>query len=392
MPVMWLSKWLIAYRGGPFDLSDYIVELNNVERNAGIAFLAFISIVYGLGRVYAFHPCFDADYRAWLMRSPYTGGETLPSGPVHLVWKDAVVVAALSVLGAFYGLALYSSIAYMITPYALLHAAAAYEANYKNSAYLVCCCVPFLWYLNEHEVLRWLVPVILYAAAHIQSPRNLRQMVERSAQSKKWIPSETIQILREVYVTINTTGKFANRVDLPVETLAAWFWPFNRLAPKSSLSVPRTDAVFMPIVLTWWFCSLMSLIPESYTFSPKASSLPWGICLGLSAYISVFRVGKYTSGCVSPISILGRIATGRLIVPGFDRVFVTPILSSAVALFATTVMAACNAPLAFLYCVPPSVGLFVNMNFGPSLQTWRLTGGHRLTPAMGAKAGVGYEV
>jgi hypothetical protein len=49
---------------------------------------------------------------------------------------------------------------------------------------------------------------------------------------------------------------------------------------------------------------------------------------GLIALVSVLvRLFVYVSECRPPISLLGRVATRRLIIPRYDRVFVAPILT-----------------------------------------------------------------
>jgi hypothetical protein len=92
----------------------------------------------------------------------------------------------------------------------------------------------------------------------------------------------------------------------------------------------------------------------------------------------VVRLFRYLDGYMPPTSLLGRLGTGRLIIPGYDRVFVAP---------AVAAIAAFGIPLAFEAAgwnerlglsVATTATLFANLGMGPTLAEWRLTGRRRL--------------
>ncbi len=85
----------------------------------------------------------------------------------------------------------------------------------------------------------------------------------------------------------------------------------------------------------------------------------------------------------SPVSLWGRIRTGRFIIPGHDVIFVGPLLAAfsgmMTAFFAThlTASAAVGASVGI------AVLLFVSLSVGPSLHDWTLTGACRLREMSG---------
>ena len=61
-----------------------------------------ILLCYGLSRVWRFHPIFNATYLMQLALSPWNCKHSLPKGPVHLFWADAVVVGFIMLLSLFF--------------------------------------------------------------------------------------------------------------------------------------------------------------------------------------------------------------------------------------------------------------------------------------------------
>ena len=90
------------------------------------------------------------------------------------------------------------------------------------------------------------------------------------------------------------------------------------------------------------------------------------------------RILTYVVPYWPPIGLWGRIRTGRWIIPGYDRVFVAPLLS----LLATAVLVP-SIPLfglPWLLAGPAcfAITLWIALNVGPSLTAWKLTGKHRI--------------
>ena len=92
----------------------------------------------------------------------------------------------------------------------------------------------------------------------------------------------------------------------------------------------------------------------------------------------MIRVIRYCGNYWPPISILGRLTTGRLLLPRYDRVFVAPLLAFVVLFTGLSyslenrTTGTWDMPLVLTVC------LWLNLCLGPKLLDWRLTGGHRL--------------
>jgi hypothetical protein len=111
---LWLRWWL-----GLPEVAERYVRVE--EPVVGV-----MCALYGMSRVYAFHPLFHPDYRQWLELTPWTSRKRLPFGPIHLVPQDIVVLAAALLM--LYG----SPTGFVVAPAALL------------GGYLVVLCVSLM--------------------------------------------------------------------------------------------------------------------------------------------------------------------------------------------------------------------------------------------------------
>lgn len=88
----------------------------------------------------------------------------------------------------------------------------------------------------------------------------------------------------------------------------------------------------------------------------------------------------------SPMNLLGRIRTGRLIIPRYDYVFIAPLF---IFIVGTTLLSVLRYTFSFPieWTIGASIGavLLLSMAFPPTLRNWRLTGHHRLKPGMRSK-------
>jgi hypothetical protein len=99
------------------------------------------------------------------------------------------------------------------------------------------------------------------------------------------------------------------------------------------------------------------------------------------------RLLIYLNGYAPPISFRGRIVTGRWIIPGYDQVFVAPLL----ALIAGSWLPKVLINRGFGFVEANTISLiwvyFLILILGPSLKTWRLTGNHRIMAPAAPKSG-----
>jgi len=164
-------------------------------------------------------------------------------------------------------------------------------------------------------------------------------------------------------------------------------WPFGRLAPKLTGTQPGIrlqHALLIGLLSGWTSFAVFSHLPEG----PDTRKLLLIIPYFAVFFACLFRILVYCDGYMPPISFVGRLATGRLIIPGYDQVFVAPLLiilaGSAFESFSP--LLGFN-PL-FSYSGAIAVVLFISLGVGPSLYVWRLTGHHRITEGSLRTAGV----
>ena len=87
-----------------------------------------------------------------------------------------------------------------------------------------------------------------------------------------------------------------------------------------------------------------------------------------------------------PISIFGRIATGRLIIPGYDNVLIAP-LAAFIASLSVRYLLILGMPPPLAFAITTFLILLPFLMFGPSLWRWHLVGTHRIVPLARVQAG-----
>ena len=85
----------------------------------------------------------------------------------------------------------------------------------------------------------------------------------------------------------------------------------------------------------------------------------------------------------SPISLWGRVRTGRFIISGHDVIYVAPMLSALAGMMTAFLATHLTASAAVGAAVGVGVLLFVSLSVGPSLHDWTLTGACRLREMSG---------
>jgi hypothetical protein len=93
-------------------------------------------------------------------------------------------------------------------------------------------------------------------------------------------------------------------------------------------------------------------------------------------------VCAYCNGYAPPINIWGRLTTGRLIIPGYDQVVLAPFAVLAVGIAAWYVPLWLEFNPIFATPIALAMMWWIIWGMPPSLRQWRLTGNHRIVPAV----------
>jgi len=147
-------------------------------------------------------------------------------------------------------------------------------------------------------------------------------------------------------------------------------WPYMALSPKVEFpSISTQTSLLLGLLFGLWiFCLSIAL----------NSAIPPEVILLMGAVVAGIRLLIYCVNVATPFDIWGRLTSGQLILPGFDRAFLTPLGVILIAVIGAALMrridegwrASAGA------CV---IGLiwFALLAGGPTLRSWFLTGQHR---------------
>jgi hypothetical protein len=316
-------------------------------------------MAYGMYRAGSFHPFFRAGYRQWLETTPWSLGKPLPVGPAHLVWEDALIVAAMSLpewlAGDVHPLASYSVAigVYLLTLSLSFSKTGAW--GYQFAVLFGVGLALRLW--RERPEVYASAAVLSYLLGLIGLRRSLRHW--------PWADGKPLGMIQ--------------RINAIQASLLGW--PFDRLGPRNDSPPGPLDSwghFFTALVVGWWCYVLEHVVPDGRGRFVFVRPIAMNIGLGLIA----FRLVETIIGYAPPISLAGRIARFRLLIPSYDQVFLTPIA----AMFLVTLGAGClelaGVPLDLAIPVCTTLGLMALWFGGPERQTWQLTAKHRITPCI----------
>lgn len=317
----------------------------------------------GLFRAAALHPLFSKPYAEWLARTPWTSRQPLPLGPVHLVAQDAVVLA-VALLFAFDSSRL--TVAALLTafgaPYVLLLSAANFVTNAQTQAYLAAFGLALAVWLGLPSPAT--LPVL--AALYLVALWGLRRSLATFPWQEHWL-------IR------------SGRAQLSTSKTAQLGFPFDALSPKSKNDeLPLREALLVPALVACWLYAAAARLND-----PRDG---WFACFMFCSFAltvgAMLRVLRYVLEFHPPINLLGRIATGRLLIPGYDRVFVPSLIALGLVGFQLALLARIDGrfaemPLAkpIVPCVLLALGGAILLGSPPSLRRWALTGQHRIAAA-----------
>ncbi|MBN1911942.1 MAG: hypothetical protein JW818_19630 [Pirellulales bacterium] len=314
----------------------------------GSAVLAALS--YGAFRVFGFHPAFRPGYCRWLAATPWTHRRPLPDGPVHLLPQDAIFLALILLMTP--GIV----IPRIVIPFAFL------------SGYLLLSVFTLAW-----TGVRLHVFVVLFgfgvAALLFGSPWHMLAVFG----------------LLTVVATLGLKRSLAKSPLEPIDLRAfavtpAYGWPWSQLHFKiPGHQFTRTDRISVSLLAGWWFLVAVCVLPMKRDVEENAIFTYLVLC----GFAVLIRFMVYFIGFFPPISLWGRLWTGRLIIPGYDHMLLTPLCATVIAFMGPTALAALGVPFTIGCPVFLVVVLLVVLTVGPSYRKWALTGRHRIVPIKG---------
>jgi hypothetical protein len=338
-----------VFVGAPFGLTDNLEEVRNIETGL----LAVAAGVYGIYRVWRFHPRLNFSYLNWLRLTPWTAAKPLPLGPVHLVWQDLLAVGVLTAIVKWqlHGIVFVPLVAFGSAYLALITLVLLLTRRWPE-----CVVLGFLWpalLLPQLNATGFgLVIVAIVVVTGYGHYRSLREF-PWSPRDQPMNPPESI--LRKQIQPISATGAPAHVG-----------WPMTAIGPKIKVGfISKQTAFWLGALFGWW----------SYCWLERDGEKTPPEFIIMFAMIAAFlRFAIYCSYAVAPFNIWGRIASGRLIVPGFDKVLLTPLAVTLISIAGAIIVHHSGAWYSEVESVVIALCWFVLLNGGPSRKNWVLTG------------------
>jgi hypothetical protein len=333
-----------------------------VDHPIGELIVRFATFVYAAHRVLSFHPAFRPDYRQWLETTPWTSRHPLPVGPIHLVAQDVLVLAVLA--GAAWARHPRVSPAHLILMFLVV-----YEFVLMMSFALL--RMPWFAYTIGFGLglvaLLWQTPrpaLGVAAAVYSISYAGLRRALERF---ERW----DLSWMNEQPLFSMSQEKAVDRMRQNVLG-----WPFDIIRPRDvAASITYREGIMLSVLAGWWcFVALQKV-------DPLAARIVGNMAVGFACQFAVIgRVATYCWGYAPPIGLWGRIFTLRWIIPGYDYVFIPPLLALSICGVGISAQTLFNVPVEIAAPLTLTLVFVITLTSAPTLLYWRLTGNHRLSP------------
>jgi hypothetical protein len=321
--------------------------------------------IYALFRLGRFHPAFNSSYAAWLKATPWSSARPLPLGPIHLVWQDAVVLGTLTAVAAWHAPTGWP-LPLIVFGFTYLIGLSLLLAFTRTC--LPCLLLGSLWPCPLLPAMNGLPMVAVFAAIVLVTWYGLRKSLQAfpwertSSGNPPAVPPGRAKSVLEVQIQVpglSNASVQASNVG----------WPFQSLSPKlgkAPISISTSAAV--SALFGWWIYCLMS--------GPQMPLPPEALLL-IAGVAALIRLAIYCSGLGPSFNLWGRFASGQIIVPGFDQVFVTPLLVIALAIAGGFVIRDSGAWCSEITAILVALLTFVLLSGRPTMRHWLLTGQHR---------------
>lgn len=323
-------------------------HINEAVRRIQGVFLGLLCLFLG-SLVAARHPANTAAYRNWLTATPWRAGLPMPMGPV------TPRLAEYALLAGFVAVA-------------VLHLRFSFAA--PLIAFMLGFAVPTLITLARTGPAPAAIAMVFIAALFPRFAPDLEIMLATSA---------VLYVIACAAVE-RSMRKFPwgmDEVKFPKHKLGG---VFDRLSPKApERSITLRSGLITAAALGWWLYCILAR-PLDGIEAPRPVYVMPGL---VASVLALIRFATYCGEYNWPISLWGRIRTGKLIIPGYDYVMVTPLCAAVMGWTMPTLAIGAGATPAVAMGLTLSLVMAVLLLGPPSLRHWQLTGNHRivLTPS-----------
>ena len=357
-PAWCIVVWLVLFAAAEGPILYFERQAGvplNLRIHPGRVILIGGAALLGVHRIMAFHPYFHPDYLRWLRSTPWTVRKPLPAGPIELIPEDTPALVGLMLFSMtqpeFHSIEL---INVFLFSHLIATIATFWRTGVPGFGYCAALFLGFVPRLWESPYIDLTVLSAIYLFVH----EGLWRSLARFPWSTEGHSNDQTLATRQEKEFGPSCG-----------------WPYDRFHRdvKMAKEIARGDALLISMLIGWWFYALGAWLSTQMLFQ---------FALMLSASQLFQRGMHYFRGYAPPISFGGRIAAFRWIIPGYDQ-------ASLFILLAILAFPAVMALVAYLGMDPrqaapalaASLALIALMS-PPPLRRWRLTGQHRLVPAI----------
>ncbi len=333
-------------------------EMGMVSRPAHAFALIPIAALYGFYRVVAFHPVANRHYGRWLAQTPWKYPQPLPLGPLKLVWQDA---AFISILLAFSLLPPYGNLIVLVAPivvFLIVYCAILaywhwlFEARWSSIAFVALMVVSLQFLVHPFA---WLVVAFAsYGIVRLGIEASLRDFPYSEAR-------------REALHLVPFERQPAPEIPWPIMPADDEHWWIGLTPLQAALIGLLVGGIFYGVAIH--FREEPGFVRGVLTFHGLFAI----ICVGV-------RLGIYLGRCRPPISLLGRVATRRLIIPGYDIVFVGPLVAVLAAVAVPPILMWIGIGPGLAFPLSTAVTVWLALTLPPPLKRWYFTGHYQIPP------------
>lgn len=312
-------------------------------------FVVIFSALYGYYRVRSFHPFYSRKYREWLCLAPWSIEKPLPRGPVHLIWADLITLVPLTFLAyTNFSTAVLVPFIVFLSVY-LVMICITFVTDRSSLVVLCLFLAPFTFYPFANRYFAIMVLILLYIICRV----GLYQFLRGFPWNTRYWKADPVKEFREQAIRQRVIG-----------------WPFEYLNVYRTSKISISGAFILSLLLTWWLH-----VTQWFFIDPHLVKFFFIYVLN----VALFRALAYGGIHRPPISLLGRVFTGRLIIPRYDKIFVAPICILLAGIALPLGLLKMGYRGAWIFELSFFLIFFLALSLPPTLKEWRLTGAHRIS-------------
>ena len=346
---------------------DIAHALRRVEGGA----LVFAALMLGAQRIMFFSPL-RPDYRAFLAATPYTGRQSLPLGPLHLVWQDLVVLGGAT---AFCVFAAGMPAHLLVFLFALGYVAALLLTLCATGQILSAYALAFTMGLAVMAAGNALWAFLALTAVYGVSYAAIAMMLRRFPWDTGCDADDASRLTRDQDLR-EVPPRSYGQPALNLSDMRMVGWPLSSLGPRClGAACPFAHGLLISVLFGWYGFGILRCFPP---IPRRDWAFCWALILAFAMVLGGHRLCVYKGGAAVSISLLGRVATGRFIVPAHDKVLLAPAAIGLVGLIGPPLAHKFGISPGVTLIVAPALMLLIVLTAGPTLANWRLTGAYRV--------------